>query len=831
MMNSKRLAAPLALLLVLCGSIASAQQEIGFLESVVATNLADIAAVTGGDFDGDGDRDIAVAHGTVGLVALYLNDGAGVFAFSQSAGGLGAIVDLEAGDVDGDGDDDFVTASANGTVTRHSFAATGIVSVVVPVTGTLVRFGDFDGNAARDFVVRRMPISPLVAASVTLVRNAPGNPVAATQLLNVGGTSTPGISDVGVETSDVDGDGDDDLIIAFTLGGNTTIRLQLVSATTSVGGSGLSLPGVVGIRPGLAADFDGDQAPEIVLGSASAPEIRAIGGPLSGASALSPVPVWSFRAGGPPLAIAAADFDGDLDRDLVLALGSTYFWNGSYDAIQIVRRLQGGFDTPVDFRLPGRPVDMNVADFSGDGNPDILVATANPNELRLLRSAPTVQPTALTIGVVSGDGQAAPFWSSAPAPVVLQVTDPAGAPVAGLPLRLVPDFGTLAFTSGSSIGAPPGSTFLTDALGRLTLTVQTAPTLGSPVTAASQTFRVAVSGDRARLASFQITGQTAPLTGTILIQPLSPTSVTGIVNGLFATPIVVRAVTATGQPIAGLALAVNSSAPAIVQPTANIVTTDAAGLAFVGLEGGGLPGTATVAISIPSIPVLSSIAFGVTTIATRTLSIVSGAPQSGTIFENYLKPIVVQATAVGGSPLGGATVSILTAGGALAATGTTDAAGLATLVLPAGAGTGTRSWLVVSDGAVDLGFTTFNRWTSTAYTAGNGLFSLSFGGDVVNAPLLLMADAPQPAPIPTIVGNLYTSLLAPGPSFLFVDGIGLLGPPAFPPILGSPNLFLVTALPPGFLAGQTRVFQILGFDASEPFPDAYFLSNQAPQSF
>ena len=69
-------------------------------------------AVVAGDWDGDGDLDMAVANFSANSVALLTNDGSGLFSVAQTVSGQQGAKGLAVGDWDGDGDLDLAVANS-----------------------------------------------------------------------------------------------------------------------------------------------------------------------------------------------------------------------------------------------------------------------------------------------------------------------------------------------------------------------------------------------------------------------------------------------------------------------------------------------------------------------------------------------------------------------------------------------------------------------------------------------------------------------------------------------------------------------------------------------
>lgn len=81
------------------------------------------SAVGLGDFDGDGDDDVALA--SFGELHVGLNDGAATFSFAAPLEFFGTPSDLETGDIDGDGDLEIVLTTYAGSDAGHVFHGNG----------------------------------------------------------------------------------------------------------------------------------------------------------------------------------------------------------------------------------------------------------------------------------------------------------------------------------------------------------------------------------------------------------------------------------------------------------------------------------------------------------------------------------------------------------------------------------------------------------------------------------------------------------------------------------------------------------------------------------
>ncbi|MGE3172595.1 MAG: FG-GAP repeat domain-containing protein [Planctomycetota bacterium] len=311
---------------------------------IVTAGFSIATAMAVADFDGDGDADF------VTMTGLHRNDGRGTFTIDPSAGvQLGYGDEPFVADVDGDGLLDLVTAIGR-RLRNDGAGGFKELTPVAPIVGELLVLGvgDVDGDGRADLVVngqptvptsragwiandgngefalasaRPLPVEEPVLAMAVLadldqdsdldmvVRAHDQDPVPAELLWNdavgAGGgfhraTVRGGLTTArtyGRAALDIDGDGDQDLVV-----GGALLRND---------GSGNFTRGQTGAgTPLVAADFDGDGAPDLVT---AAGVMRNDGGSFA-----STAPQFAS-----PTSIAAAaapDLDGDGDRDLVVIL-------------------------------------------------------------------------------------------------------------------------------------------------------------------------------------------------------------------------------------------------------------------------------------------------------------------------------------------------------------------------------------------------------------------------------------------------------------------------------------------------------------------------------
>lgn len=264
-----------------------------------------------GRLDADGDVDLAVAvRDPQGSVIFMSNNGngtfaqAGTFVVGDRPRGL-AIADLE-----GDGDMDLAVANRNdnsaSVLTNNGAGSFAVQTVSAGGETRATAFLDVDGDQDLDLAVTDHD-----GRRVVLFTNSGGS-FAMSGALPVGGQVRPD----GITAADVDNDGDADLAVATsdqTLGINqATIFVSTLTAFNGpfnypTGGSNTS-----GIRAG---DFDCDGLIDLATTNQDSNNVsllRNTGAGVYGAAQIMAV-------GATPEAIATGDFDGDGDTELAVA--------------------------------------------------------------------------------------------------------------------------------------------------------------------------------------------------------------------------------------------------------------------------------------------------------------------------------------------------------------------------------------------------------------------------------------------------------------------------------------------------------------------------------
>ena len=360
----------------------------------VSSTLAGTAmASQTADFDGDGDLDLVIltTAGSGQTVRLYLNNGSGGFTLSPvapaPAGDLAAVLPL---DVDGDGDLDLAISSIP--------TAAGQPSLTV-----------WRNNGQGQF--------------------AAGPPV-------VGLATGPGAHPpVRMQTGDMDGDGDLDLVFleGFPSFNSTRLRVALNN------GQGLftaaptvTLP--IGAGPLQVADLDNDGDLDVVTGGGS----QLLVARNNGQGALAVQPVQATGAGGSLADLKVGDLTGDGTPDVVALFYGSGFFGGS-SAVAVFPGLGNGQFAAGHFSAVSFTTDeLQLGDYDADGQLDVLTTSYDSPRLALtvligtgrgpLRYPVTYQVstgfgdiTTLNAGDYDGDGSLDVLLSQATAPTAARV--------------------------------------------------------------------------------------------------------------------------------------------------------------------------------------------------------------------------------------------------------------------------------------------------------------------------------------------------------------------------------------------------------------------------
>jgi hypothetical protein len=333
-----------------------------FQRVVTFPDPASPASVAVGDFNGDGNIDLAVSNIDQATVTIYLGDGHGSFQTGGSYSTGDYPYGLTAADFNQDGKLDLATVNWEGSISillgngDGSFRAGPTLAVGQTSYPSAAVAVDLNGDGKPDLVVNDGYENQLYI----FLGNGDGT-FQAPVLYNV-----PKL--VSVATGDFNGDG--------------IMDLALSTAPTSAGGLGLVIwlgngdgTFAQGMTYGdilsgdlVAADLNGDHILDLVV--SGPPALVLLG---TGDGAFQPPLQMNF--GG--TALVVADFNGDGKPDLAFSGLSAGSWLGTGIALG---RGDGTFSEPAYFApvavTPGSSP-LAVAKLNGDGRNDLAVATGN----------------------------------------------------------------------------------------------------------------------------------------------------------------------------------------------------------------------------------------------------------------------------------------------------------------------------------------------------------------------------------------------------------------------------------------------------------------------
>ena len=354
---------------------------LGGFSPAVSTDVAPNVPIhlAGGDFDHDGRMDVAFLLGTTVNVKVVFGAGDGSFVdpvtLPLAAGGSGK--DLTLCDATGDGNLDLVGAYADSPsppARLTLYAGTGDggftsppVQIVALDNPTLVTHGDFDGDGDVDLLAA----DPL--HTVVVWGHGDGSFDLPETLAGITAIMPAVTAWITKTTGDLDGDGRDDIACVIQNG----VR-EILSWKPGVGFSGMPIESEHSYPPeaGDIADLDRDGLAELVLAySGHTIETLKPGGAegwtVTGRYGTSYYP-WSLHA-------VDVDEDGGLD---VVSAGS--FLGGPPGTATLLSGQGDGLLQNV-YGLVERPLDVAVADMTGDGFADVVAVLGVGKPAQLLR--------------------------------------------------------------------------------------------------------------------------------------------------------------------------------------------------------------------------------------------------------------------------------------------------------------------------------------------------------------------------------------------------------------------------------------------------------------
>ena len=358
------------------------------------------------DLDGDGKSDLVVANGDSNTVTIYHNNSTpGTISFSEvasfSMGATGYPIGVAAGDLDGDGKPEIVISNYYTQTLQFLLNASTpghivMDSVLSVPSGNYIlgaSIADLNGDGKPEVVVACQGSNLL---SVYTNSSSLGH-------ISFSNESTilapSGASPFRVLVADLDGDGKPDLAAANTYTGTVSAYLN----TTPTGGTisfSADVDFTTGNFPeGLAiADIDGDGKPDMIVANNNDNTLSLFHN-TSTVGSLSFAPQLTVNSGYAAYDLVVADFDGDGHPDIAVV-------DQYSNTVSVHRNISTpgtiAISANVDYTTGNIPYSITTADFDGDGKPDIATANDADNTFTVLRNTGSNETAITSFSPTSG---------------------------------------------------------------------------------------------------------------------------------------------------------------------------------------------------------------------------------------------------------------------------------------------------------------------------------------------------------------------------------------------------------------------------------------------
>jgi hypothetical protein len=354
-------------------------------------------SVTIGDFNGDGQQDVATANLQADSVSILLGNGDGTFEPRQDFGVGEHPVAIAVGDFNGDSQQDLATANVNvNTVSILLGNGDGTFEPAQDVEAGLnpesIAVGDFNGDSQQDLATTDIVSGNSGSVSI-LIGNGDGTFQPAQDV-------EVGLRPVSITVGDFNGDSQQDLVTAnLDVGQEDSVSILLGN------GDGTFQPtqgSVLGEHPFsvTVGDFDGDGRQDLATANAAADTVSILLG--NGDGTFQPAQDFGLQVcptlGQGPVSITAGDFNGDGRQDLATAntpVNTAFILLGNGD---------GTFEPGQAFDTGQGPRSITVGDFNADGAQDVAVAAASSSSVTILiNNASAVPPRSAPSPAASGN--------------------------------------------------------------------------------------------------------------------------------------------------------------------------------------------------------------------------------------------------------------------------------------------------------------------------------------------------------------------------------------------------------------------------------------------
>jgi predicted NUDIX family NTP pyrophosphohydrolase len=375
----------LAVLVVLVGPTAAHALPLRFTEPAHQGTGDTPVSIATGDFDVDGDIDLATANQDGDSVSVLRGTAAGSF-----GGRVDTVVGdgpraVAAGRFDGGGDLDLAVANFSADTVSVLVGGSGSeftrqpTDVPVGNGPRAIATGLFNAGTDLDLAVANEHTD-----NVSVLVGGPDAGFSGSATFAAGGSPS------GIVAADFNGDGDADLAVANLATDDVSV---LVGATGATFLPKTDFAAGDGPRALVAGDFNGDGDPDLAVANENTDDVSVLlGGAGAGFSAPS-----DFASGDAPTGVATADFTRDGDLDLVVT-------NRQADNVSVLRgRSGGGFSAPLQFGAGNGSWAIATGDFNADGEQDLVASNAGSDDVsRMLNiTAPDTTVASGPTGVIN----------------------------------------------------------------------------------------------------------------------------------------------------------------------------------------------------------------------------------------------------------------------------------------------------------------------------------------------------------------------------------------------------------------------------------------------